>query len=61
MYDLDGLRFVQFVSRSSNDFRELPLSKDALSRHVIRSAYTAGWVWGNALSEDPLILVEDYV
>ena len=40
--DLDELRFNIFKNSSSNEFRILPPSKDALLLHVLRSAYQAG-------------------
>ena len=47
--DLDELRFNIFKNSSSNEFRILPPSKDALLLQVLRSAYQAGWIWGNTL------------
>ena len=47
--DLDILRFKKFTNSSSNELRALPPSKDALLQHVLRSAYQAGWDWGNSL------------
>ena len=29
----------------------LPPSKDALRYHIFRSAYQAGWIWGNSLAQ----------
>ena len=49
--DLDELRFIMFQKDSSNALRNLPPSKDALLQHALRSAYQAGWVWGNSLTE----------
>ena len=41
-----------FVNSSSNDFRTLPTSKDALFQHLLRASYQSGWVWGNSLLQE---------
>ena len=51
IYDLDELRFQMFRISSNNCFRDLPPSKQALKLHVKRSAYQAGWIWGNSISQ----------
>ena len=33
------------------DLRVLPPSKNALRLHILRSAYQAGWIWGNSVSQ----------
>ena len=45
--DLDELRCQMFVNSSSNNFRTLPLSKDALFQHLLQTSYQSGWVWRN--------------
>ena len=47
--DLDELRYQMYVNSSSNDFRTLPPSKDALFQHLLRASNQSGWVWGNSL------------
>ena len=47
--DFDELHYQMFVNSSSNDFRTLPPSKDALFQHLLRASYQSGWVWGNSL------------
>ena len=47
--DLDEFRFEMFQRSNANDRRNLPPSVAALVLHVHRSAYQAGWVWGNSL------------
>ena len=47
---VDEARFVIFASLQSGNLREIPPSKGALKQHVLRSAYQAGWIWGNTLS-----------
>ena len=37
---------------SENNLRKLPPTRDSLNLHVLRSAYTAGWVWGSILQGD---------
>ena len=58
--DLDVLRFTLFTSKTSSNFRELPPTKDALSLHISRSAFQAGWLRGNTLSEEVLPSVEEW-
>ena len=48
--DLDEFRFQLFQRSSTNDLRNLPPSAAALVLHINRSAYQAGWVWGNTLT-----------
>ena len=50
--DLDELRYQMFVNSSSNDFRTLPPSKDALFQHLLRVSYQSVWVWGNSLLQE---------
>ena len=50
--DLDELRYQMFVNSSSNDFRTLPPSKDALLQHLLWASYQSGWVSGNSLSQE---------
>ena len=43
-----------YSASTSFDLRELPPSKNALELHIIlRSAFQAGWIWGNTLSQRP--------
>ena len=51
--DLDEFRFQLFQRSSTNDLRSLPPSAAALVLHINRSAYQAGWVWGNTLTLYP--------
>ena len=48
---VNELRYEIFVSSSSNELRDIPPSLDALSLHVCRSAFQAGWIWGNSVSQ----------
>ena len=48
-FDLDELRYQMFVNSSSNDFRAIPPSKDALFQHLLWAYYQSGWVWGKSL------------
>ena len=43
--------YTIFSSSTSGGFRELPPSNDGLELHILRSAFQAGWVWGNTLSQ----------
>ena len=49
--ELDNIRYTMFKSSTSDGFRELPPSADALEQHILRSALQAGSVWGNMLSQ----------
>ena len=51
--ELDDARYTIFSSSTSDNFREIPPSSDALEQHILRSAFQAGWVWGNTLSQLP--------
>ena len=51
--ELDDARYTIFSSSTSDNFREMPPSSDALEQHILRSAFQAGWVWGNTLSQLP--------
>ena len=51
--DLDKARFLMFSAATNLDLRELPPCKTALKQHILRSAFQAGWIWGNTLSERP--------
>ena len=52
---LDDARFSMFSSSKSGNLRELPPSQDALKLHILRSAFQAGWVWGNILCQKPIL------
>ena len=39
------------ISATSHNLLELPPCKNALELHIMRSAYQAGWIWGNTLSQ----------
>ena len=58
--DIDELRCNMFQNSSSNELRVLPPSKDALQLHVFRSAYQAGWIWGNSMSQLTPPLLESW-
>ena len=48
--DIDEFRLQMFHRSSVNDLRILPPSAASLALHIYRSAYQAGWVWGNMVS-----------
>ena len=50
--NLDEFRLITFKSSSSDNIRELPPSRSGLELHVRRASYQAGWVWGNAISQE---------
>ena len=57
---LDELRFQRFASSTNNNcFRELPPSSEALYLHIKRSAYQAGWIWGNTVTQHPCPLIQE--
>ena len=58
--DIDELRCNMFQNSSSKELRVLPPSKDALQLHVFRSAYQAGWIWGNSMSQLTPPLLESW-
>ena len=39
------LPFLLFKRLSDNKLRKLPPTKEVLQLHILRSAYTAGWIW----------------
>ena len=49
-----------FISKSSDNLRDLPPAKDSLILHVMRSAYRGGWIWGNTSAEITLPSVEEW-
>ena len=50
--DINKLRYIIFKMSSDNNLRKLPPTRYALKQHILRSAYTAGWIWGLTLEED---------
>ena len=48
---LKEIRYNIFVTSPKMDLRLLPPSSGALKLHILRSAYQAGWIWGNSLSQ----------
>lgn len=48
---LTDTRIALFKCSTADDLRKIPPSHDSLLQHVLRSAYTAGWVWGNTLTQ----------
>ena len=48
---VNDVRFELYANSSSDNFRELPPSRDALEQHILRSSYQAGWIWGNTLAQ----------
>ena len=51
--NLDEFRLKTLKSSSSNNLRKLPPSRSGLELHVRRASNQAGWVWGNAISQEP--------
>ena len=51
--NLDEFRLKTFKSSSSNNLCKLPPSRSGQALHVRRASYQAGWVWGNAISQEP--------
>ena len=49
--EVNQLRYLIFCQLPDNNLRKLPPSKEALRRHILRSTYVGGWVWGSVLSE----------
>ena len=43
--------FNLFANPVNDNFRKIPPTQDALLNHTLRSAYQAGWVWGNTLKQ----------
>ena len=63
LYDcasIDGLRFQLFKHTVKDELRDLPPSRDALLQHLLRSAFQAGWLWGNSLLQLPCPLVVEW-
>jgi hypothetical protein len=50
--NLDKFRLDLFKTASSNNLRDIPPSKKGLSLHIRRSAFQAGWIWGNTTSQE---------
>ena len=48
-HDLTLERFNAFIKAPKTNLRSLLPSKYSFMYHVLRSAYQAGWVWGNTL------------
>ena len=48
--NINKLRHSLFSKSCDNNIRKLPPSKDALNKHILRSAFVAGWIWGSILS-----------
>lgn len=48
------------VYKRCKSFRELPPSEDALRLHVKRSAFQAGWIWGNTFSQSQVPSIFDF-
>ena len=48
---LDEVRYNLYTVSPKMDLRVLPPSKNALRLHILRSAYQAGWIWGNSVSQ----------
>ena len=48
---IDEVRLDLFSNSTIENLRKLPPSKDALFHHTLRSAFQAGWVWGNTLKQ----------
>ena len=44
-----------FLNTSESNLRNLPPSSDGLNRHIQRSAYVSGWIWGASLEMDSSI------
>ena len=49
MNDINRLRFLLFTKSSENNLKKLPPTREALQFHILRWAYTAGWIWGVTL------------
>ena len=47
--DINRLRFLLFTKSSENKLRKLPSTREAFQLHILRSAYSAGWIWGITL------------
>ena len=48
-YDINSLRYLLFNVSTENNLRKLPPTRDALRLHILRSAFVAGWIWGQCL------------
>ena len=49
---LSQIRFQLFETSTSNNFRSLPPTENALYQHVLRSCFQAGWFWGNTAHQN---------
>ena len=47
---VNDARYQLYVHSASDNLRKLPPSRDGLKEHIKRSAFQAGWVWRNKLS-----------
>ena len=57
---LDGVTSVnqaryELFQFGGKDFDHLPPTKDALKQHLLRTVYTAGFNWGQALNKCPVL------
>ena len=48
------IRLNKFQKSSDDDLRKLPQRREALSQHVKRSCYQAGYLWQESLLDFPL-------
>ena len=58
-YEINKLCYLLFSVSTANNHRTLPATRDALRLHVLRSAFVAGWIWGQSIeghesTPDPL-------
>ena len=56
--DLKVARFYMF--KQSNTMRDIPPTAESLLRHIKRSAFQAGHIWGNTISQEPVPDVEQW-
>ena len=54
--DLNVARFYMF--QQSNIMRDIPPTAESLLRHIKRSAFQAGHIWGNTILQEPVPEVE---
>ena len=51
---LTSIRLNRFQKSTDDDLKKLPSSREALSQHVKRSCYQAGYLWQESLLDLPL-------
>ena len=58
--DLGALRFSRFMTSPTTNLRAMMPAPGSYGLHIMRSAYQAGWVWGNTLEQRTPPPTEDW-